>query len=98
MSAHFSLVLVAQASARLPGGQACVLFRQCQDQNPTGFTGCGKKRKTVILSAEFARRIPLGLFIFNWEGFFASLRMTTNALFPQPVQPVLLDPPSLHGD
>jgi hypothetical protein len=27
----------------------------------TGFTGCGKKRKTVILSAEFARRIPLGL-------------------------------------
>jgi hypothetical protein len=26
-----------------------------------GFTGCGKKRKAVILSAEFARRISLSL-------------------------------------
>jgi len=32
-----------------------------------GFTGCGKKRKTVILNAEFARRIPLGSFVFNRE-------------------------------
>jgi hypothetical protein len=27
------------------------------------FIGCGKKRETVILSADFARRIPLGLLV-----------------------------------
>ena len=42
-------------------------------------------QQTVILSAAFARRIPLRL--LNQERFFASLRMTTNALFPQPVKP-----------
>jgi hypothetical protein len=52
-----------------------------------GFTVCGKSPNTVILSADFARRIPLWSFVLNQEGFFASLRMTTKVLFPQPVQP-----------
>jgi hypothetical protein len=29
----------------------------------SGFTACGKKRNTVILSADFARRIPLSLLL-----------------------------------
>src|SRR6267142_3951238 len=43
----------------------------------TGFTGCGKKRKTVILSAEFARRIPLGLlFSIGRDSSLRSARQT----------------------
>jgi len=50
----------------------------------------GKKRKTVILSADFCAKNPSWSFGFNREGFFASLKMTNQkALFPQPVQPVL---------
>src|SRR6266404_5550571 len=34
---------------------------------------------------------PSWSFVLNRERFFASLRMTTKALIPQPVKPVLLD-------
>src|SRR5882762_1571396 len=57
VSAHF-----LQELRGVPAHFYRKLFRAVQAQcSNTGFTGCGKKRKTVILSAEFARRIPLGL-------------------------------------
>jgi hypothetical protein len=60
------------------------------------FTVCGKKRTTVILSADPARRIPLSLYVLNREVFFAPLRMTTKALFPQPIYPPLPVPWGRH--
>ena len=53
-----------------------------------GFTVCGKSPNTVILSEA---KNPSLSFVLNQEGFFASLRMTTQVLFPQPVQPRLLN-------
>jgi hypothetical protein len=38
-------------------------------------------RITVILSADFARRISLGLIALNQGRFFAALRMTIKELF-----------------
>jgi hypothetical protein len=45
------------------------------------------KQNHVILSADFARRIPLKFLMgTNHEGFFDSLRMTNKALIAQPAE------------
>jgi shikimate kinase len=58
------------------------------DFSRTGFTGCGKTRRSVILSE--AKNLSFFDFpvLTIEERFFASLRMTTQTLFPQPLQPV----------
>jgi hypothetical protein len=52
-----------------------------------GFTVCGKSPNTVILSPPRRAKNPSWSFVLNQEGFFASLRVITKVLFPQPVRP-----------
>jgi hypothetical protein len=47
-----------------------------------------KKAENCHSERRVCAKNPSWSFVFNREGFFASLRMTTKALFPQPVQPV----------
>jgi hypothetical protein len=49
-----------------------------------------KKAENCHSERRVCAKNPSWSFVFNREGFFASLRMTTKALFPQPVKPVLL--------
>src|SRR6267378_7437093 len=50
-----------------------------------------KKAENCHSERRVCAKNPSWSFVFNREGFFASLRMTTKALFPQPVKPVLLN-------
>src|SRR6266446_6848814 len=50
-----------------------------------------KKAENCHSERRFCAKNPSWSFVFNREGFFASLRMTTKALFPQSVKPVLLN-------
>src|SRR5882724_6611265 len=49
-----------------------------------------KKAENCHSERRVCAKNPSWSFVFNREGFFASLRMTTKALFPQPVKPELL--------
>src|SRR6267143_3289591 len=49
-----------------------------------------KKAENCHSERRVCAKNPSWSFVLNRERFFASLRMTTKALFPQPVKPVLL--------
>src|SRR5882757_8980302 len=49
-----------------------------------------KKAENCHSERRVCAKNPSWSFVFNRERFFASLRMTNKALFPQPVKPELL--------
>src|SRR5882672_8843247 len=65
-------------------------FPPAQKSKPRRLNRLRKKAENCHSERRVCAKNPSWSFVFNREGFFASLRMTTKALFPQPVKPVLL--------
>ena len=69
----------------------CAFFLGLAEIGTTETEQVAEKRwKAVILSADFARRIPLGL-LFGSGGILRFAQNDDQSIFPQAVKPVALD-------
>src|SRR6266478_3392262 len=80
-SSNHMRAFVAQTSV-------CALFHPCKKSKPRRLNRLRKKAENCHSERRVCAKNPSWSFVFNRERFFASLRMTTKALFPQPVKPV----------